>query len=98
MQIEWQILPRNEWRTDAAVFFIFEKSREYPPGLQAFMEDGGNWLSHSAALPDFQGKNGEVAVLYAPAGDAPVPRVILAGLGPADRFETEKLKTPPPSR
>ncbi len=92
MQIEWQIVPRNEWRTDAAVFFVFEKSSEHLPGLKAFLEDGGNWLAHSAALVDFQGKSGEVAVLYAPAGDAPAPRVILAGLGPADRFETEKLK------
>ncbi|MGA2400535.1 MAG: leucyl aminopeptidase [Syntrophobacteraceae bacterium] len=92
MQIEWQIVPRNEWRTDAAVFFVFEKSREHLPGLKAFLEDGGNWLTHSAALLDFKGKSGEAAVLYAPAGDALVPRVILAGLGPADQFETEKLK------
>ncbi len=92
MQIEWQIVPSNQWRTDAAVFFVFEKSREHLPGLKAFLEDGGNWLAHSAALPDFQGKTGEVAVLYAPAGNELVRRVILAGLGPADKFETEKLK------
>ncbi len=92
MEIEWQIAPRNEWRTDALLFFVFEKSREYPPGLKGFLEDGGNWLANSLALLDFQGKSNEVAVLYPPSGDALVPRVLVAGLGPADRFEAEKLK------
>jgi leucyl aminopeptidase len=92
MQIEWQIAPRDEWRTDALIFFVFEKPHEYLPGLRGFLEGAGKWLSGSAALLDFQGKSSEVAVLYAPDGEGTVRRVILAGLGPAEGFETEKLK------
>ncbi|MFZ0928098.1 MAG: leucyl aminopeptidase [Syntrophobacteraceae bacterium] len=93
MQIEWQIAPLNEWRADALVFFVFEKSHGYLPGLKGFLEDVGKWLAVSAALPDFQGKPSEVAVVYAPARDVRIQRVILAGLGPAEQFEIEKLKT-----
>ena len=92
MQIEWQIAPRDEWQADALVFFVFEKPHEYLPGLRGFLEDAGKWLAVSAALPDFQGKPSEVAVVYAPAGEGRVQRVILAGLGPAEQFEIEKLK------
>jgi leucyl aminopeptidase len=92
MQIEWQIAPRDEWQADGLVFFVFEKPHEYLPGLRAFLEDAGKWLAVSAALSDFQGKPSEVAVVYAPAGEVRVQRVILAGLGPAEQFEFEKLK------
>ncbi|MEI4926926.1 hypothetical protein Q8G50_30900, partial [Klebsiella pneumoniae] len=84
MQIEWQIAPRSEWRADALVFFVFEKSNQYLPGFRAFLEDIGKWLAASAALLDFQGRFSDVAVLYAPAGQGPVQRVILAGVGPAE--------------
>jgi leucyl aminopeptidase len=92
MQIEWQIAPCDEWKADALVFFVFEKSHEYLPGLRRFLEDVGKWLAVTAALPDFAGKPSEVAVVYAPAGGVKVQRVILAGLGPAEHFEIEKLK------
>jgi len=49
MQIEWQIAPRNEWQADALVFFVFEKSNEYLPGLRGFLEDEGKWVAASAA-------------------------------------------------
>jgi len=92
MQIEWQIAPCDEWRADALVFFVFEKPHEYLPGLRGFLEGAGKWLAVSAALPDFQGKPSEVAVVYAPAGEVLVQRVILAGLGPPEQFEIEKLR------
>ncbi len=92
MKIEWQITPRSEWHTDALLFFVFENAPEYPPGLKEFLEEGGKWLAGSPALQDFRGKSNEVAVLYAPARDVPVPRVLIAGLGPAERFEAEKIK------
>ncbi len=92
MQIEWQIVSRNEWRADALIFFVFEKPHEYLSGFREFLENGGKWLAGSAALSDFQGKASEIAVVYAPAGERAVRRVILAGLGPAEQFETEKLK------
>jgi leucyl aminopeptidase len=92
MKIEWQIISRSEWQTDALIFFIFENASQYPPGLREFIEEGGKWLAGSTALLDFRGKPNEVVVLYAPALDARVPRVLLAGLGPANRFEAEKIK------
>lgn len=92
MQIEWQVAPCDEWRADALIFFVFEKPREYLPGLRGFLENAGKWLAVSAALPDFQGRPSEVAVVYAPAGEVQVQRVILAGLGPAEQFEIVKLK------
>ncbi len=91
MKIELQIAPRNEWRIDAVIFFVFEKSQEYLPGLKGFMEESVSWLAQSPVLHDFQGKSNEVGVAYAPA-EAPISRVLLVGLGPADRFEPEKLK------
>jgi leucyl aminopeptidase len=91
MQIEWKIAPIPEWRADALIFFAFEKPCEYLPALKHFLDGSGQWLADSAALNDFKGKPSEVAVLYAPAG-GPAPRIILAGLGPIERFETEKLK------
>jgi leucyl aminopeptidase len=92
MQIEWQIAPCNEWSADALVFFVFEKPHEYLPGFRQFLEGDGKWLAGSTALIDFQGKPSEVAVVYAPAGQGSVRRVIFAGLGPAEKFEVERLK------
>jgi leucyl aminopeptidase len=91
MKIELRIAPRNEWSTDALILFVFEKSHEYLPGLKGFLEDNMGWLAQSPVLHDFQGKSSEVVVAYAPA-EAPIRRVLLAGLGPVDRFEAEKLK------
>lgn len=93
MQIEWQIAPLGKWQADALIFFVFEKPQEYLPGLRAFLDGPGKWLADSAALADFRGKPSEVAVVYAPGGEAPIRRVILAGLGPVEQFETEKLKS-----
>ncbi len=92
MQIEWKVAPHSEWQVDALIFFAFEKPRDYLPALREFLEGPGKWLADCAALTDFQGKPSEVAVIYAPRGCGPVPRIILAGLGPIERFETERLK------
>jgi leucyl aminopeptidase len=92
MRIEWQIAPSDEWRAEAVIFFLFEKPHEYLPGLRQFLEGTGKWLAGSTALIDFRGKPSEVAVLYAPAGEKAVRRIILVGLGPAEHFEAERLK------
>jgi len=91
MQIEWQAAPLKNMQADAAVFFAFEKADEYLPGLRRFLDERGTWLSGSAALKDFQAKPGTSAVFYAPPGET-LPRVILAGLGPADQFDGDKLR------
>ncbi len=92
MQIEWKTAPASEWQADALIFFTFEKPGELLPALGKFVKNSGKWLADSPALSDFKGKPSEVTVLYAPAGVGPTPRVILAGLGPVDRFETERLR------
>lgn len=43
------------------------------------------------ASGDFRGKEGEVAVLY-PRGTIPARRVIVAGLGRADKFDLEQVR------
>lgn len=91
MQIEWQIVPLKNMQADAAVFFAFEKAEEHLPGLRRFLDEKATWLTGSAALKDFQAKPGSVAVFYSPPGDS-LPRVILAGLGPAAQFDGEKLR------
>ena len=92
MQIEWKTAPTSEWQADALIFFAFEKPREFLPALRQFLESSGKWLADSAAITDFKGKPSEVAVIYSPGGGGPAPRIILAGLGPIERFETERLK------
>lgn len=91
MQIEWQIAPTKDWQADAVVFFAFEKEDEELPGFRFFLDERGTWLSGSGALKDFHAKPGSVAVFYAPS-DETLPRVILAGLGPAAQFDGEKLR------
>lgn len=91
MQIEWQIAPVKDWHADAVIFFAFEKTDGPLTGFRRYLEEKGGWLSRNGALKDFQAKPNETAVFYAPGEDA-IPRVILVGLGPADRFEPDKLK------
>ncbi len=91
MQIEWKVAPSSQWQADALIFFVFQKPGDYPPGLKQFLDSSGKWLADSAALADFNGKPSEVALLYSPDGH-PAPRIILAGLGPRERFEPERLR------
>lgn len=92
MKIEWQIASQEDWRADAVVFFLFEKREEHPPWLTRFLAGDGHWLGSSPALDEFAAKPNEVAVLYAPAGMEGIPRVLLAGLGPAEQFGVDKLR------
>ncbi len=92
MLIEWKIAPVKDWHADAIIFFAFEKADEPLAGFRRYLEEKGGWLSGSGALKDFQAKPNETAVFYAPSGEEGIPRIILAGLGPADRFESDKLK------
>lgn len=92
MQFEWLMGPMSEWRADAIVFFAFEKSGETLPGLRRYAETEAPWLVETLKLGDFDGKADRTAVFYAPGGSA-VPRVILAGLGPIEKFDVSKLRS-----
>jgi leucyl aminopeptidase len=91
MQIEWIVAPSSQWQADALIFFVFQKPGDCLPGFKKFLDSSGKWLADSAALTDFHGKPSEVALIYSPDG-GPAPRIILAGLGPRERFEPERLK------
>lgn len=91
MQIEWRILPQRLWHSDAALFFAFEKAETYPAGFGRFLKELCPWLEGSTALKEFKAKANETAVFYAPE-DHPIRRVLLTGLGPADRFDAEQIR------
>lgn len=91
MHIGWQIAPLSDWRTDAILFFGFEKSSELLPGFQRWIRESGSWLGPSPALEDFQGKSQQVVVCHAPAGQK-VSRVICVGLGKQEEFDLDKWR------
>jgi leucyl aminopeptidase len=92
MFIEWQITNPKEWQAEAIVFFSFEKSSEPLPGFKRWIEENASWISQSQALKDFKGKHQEVAVYYGPSGSK-IPRILYVGLGPAEKFELDKLRS-----
>lgn len=92
MQLEWLMGPMSDWRTDAIIFFSFEKSSELLPGLRRYAETTAPWLIQTLELGDFDGKADRTAVFYAPHG-SPIPRVVLAGLGPIEKFDLAKLRS-----
>jgi leucyl aminopeptidase len=91
MQIDWQIASVSEWQADAALFFAFESAPEPLPGFTRWMEQSGAWLTQSLALQDFRGKFQDAAVFYGPT-EAKISRVVLVGLGPADKCDMDKLR------
>jgi leucyl aminopeptidase len=92
MEIEWHIAPLSQWRTDAILFFGFEKSPPLPGFQRWTTAPGGSWVSHSLALADFQGKPLETAIFHGPSDQA-VPRLICLGLGAVEEFDMDKLRT-----
>jgi leucyl aminopeptidase len=92
MRIDWQIAPSSHWEAEAVLFFEYEDSTEPLPGFQRWLEQEGSWLSGSMALEDFQGKSQQVGVFYSPP-DRGISRVVCVGLGPAQGFEPDKLRS-----
>jgi leucyl aminopeptidase len=91
MRIDWNVASISDWKGEAILFFAFEKAPAVFPALERWMAQQGSWLSEPLALKDFQGKFQQVAVYYGPS-DQPISRVICVGLGPADKFEADKLR------
>jgi leucyl aminopeptidase len=76
---------------DAIVVNLFEGIGA-PGGATAAVDQAlGGQISRLVAAGDFQGKLAETVVLY-PAGGLPAPRVIVVGLGKADRFGLEQVR------
>lgn len=91
MLVEWQVGKLEEWQSDAIIFFVLEKETEFLPGFKKWLSTEGMWLSESAGLGDFQGKVQQTAVFYAPDRRR-ISRVVCAGLGPADKFDLDRLR------
>lgn len=92
MDIRLETAAAADWQADAVIFYGFEKSTEPLPGLNLWLASAGSWLKTGGALADFRGKAQQVTVFHNPSQSG-VPRVILAGLGPAEKYDMDKLRT-----
>ena len=80
------------WQADAVIFFAFEDEEKPLPGLEKWFEQTQT-ISGSRLLADLKGKQGRTVVGYAPE-TAAAPRLVLAGLGPRDKFDLDRLRMP----
>ncbi len=92
MQFEWQVAPMNEWHGDGIVFFCFEKTSTPPSCLERWWQQTSTSLPESYTWKDFRGKPQEIALHYEVAKEG-IPRVLLVGLGPEDKFDLEKFRS-----
>ncbi len=79
------------WAADAVIFFDFEKTTDRLPGLRRWVERRARNLEQSSAWLDFKGKLQQVGVFFN-GEDSLAPRVVCSGLGPAEKFEMEKVR------
>jgi len=91
MQVDWLRGPMETWAGDAVIFFDFEKASDRLPGLKRWIGVRAKGLEDASAWLDFRGKSQQVSVLFNPA-DALAPRMVCSGLGPAEKFEMEKVR------
>lgn len=91
MIIEWKTAEISEWQADALIFPTFEKPHPNLPGLERWMAGEGSWLEAPLDRDDFQGKFQQISVHYGPA-ELKIRRVVLVGLGPADKLDLDKLR------
>jgi len=73
---------------DAVILFAF-KDGELPQAAATWADANAPWLSR--LLAECPGDSGKACLLHAPEGAA-IPRVVLAGLGKADKFDLHALR------
>ena len=71
----------------ALVLFCSEAHTKAP---RSFPSAAGRALEQAVALGEFKGKPGETQLLF--TGDRALPRLLVLGLGPADKLEREALR------
>ena len=80
------------WQADAVISFAFEDEEKPLPGLAKWFEQTQT-LTGGRLLADLKGKQGRTVVGYAPeTTPAAAPRLVLAGLGPRDKFDLDRLR------
>lgn len=89
MDIRFQQGPASAWRAQAVLTFAFEG--EDVRKKSATLIDAAPWFDIAPAFQDFYGKKNEVIVLYGHPS-APVPRVVLVGLGKQESFNADILR------
>lgn len=91
MQIQTIVGKIQEQETPALVLNLFEGVTE-PAGATGAVDVAlGGAIRALIAAGDFRGKRNEVAVLY-PVGEFPARRVLLVGLGKAEKFTVESIR------
>lgn len=91
MQIQTIIGGIQEQKAQAIVVNLFEGITE-PSGATGVVDSAlGGAIRELIAAGDFRGKRNEVAVLYS-AGQFPARRVLLVGLGKAEKFTVEGIR------
>ncbi|MBN1920742.1 MAG: leucyl aminopeptidase [Anaerolineae bacterium] len=91
MQIQTIVGKIQEQETQALVLNLFEGVTE-PAGATGAVDAAlGGAIRALIAAGDFRGKRNEVAVLY-PVGKFPARRVLLVGLGKAEKFSVEAVR------
>ncbi|MCK8600818.1 leucyl aminopeptidase [Desulfoferrobacter suflitae] len=91
MHVHWSISPLADWQAEAILFFTFEDSRPLLPGFVQWLDSQPWWQAELTPLRDFKGKHQETSIYYGPR-DHCIARVICVGLGPAEKFDREKLR------
>ena len=82
----------EELRSALLVMHVFEQERE-PIGFVAKVDDRlGGVVRRVLASGDFSGRKEETLVLYAPASDAPIQRVLLVGAGKREDHTMDRLR------
>ena len=81
---------QGEFAGEALVFFTFEKETEKSPGLEAWLDTQGGWLTGNNGLTAFSGKAKSVRYFF-PSSGTLSPAVILVGLGGRKNFGLREL-------
>jgi leucyl aminopeptidase len=91
MQIQTIVGKIQEQETQALVINLFEGVTE-PAGATGAVDVAlGGAIRALIAAGDFRGKRTEMAVLY-PGGEFPARRVLLGGVGKAEKFTVESIR------
>lgn len=80
-----------EFASDAAVVCHFEGNKKLSGAAERLDQASGGLLREVIGSGDFQGKKGQIAVIYT-RGVIPARRVLLLGLGKKEEFDLEKLR------
>lgn len=89
MDIRFQNASGGDWAAECALVFACEK--DTPSDASPELWERAPWLSISPGLRDFTGKKEEKALLYGHP-ELPLPRVLLSGLGPREKFTMEVFR------